>query len=74
MEDNPSLGEEPEVRPRTREGNPRPQGDARAPITRERIAERAYLIWQSEQAGSDDDENWHRAERELMKEQEPEEG
>ncbi len=73
MEDNPNLGEEPEVRPRPREGNPRTQGDARAPITRDRIAERAYLISQSEQAGSDDDENWLRAERELMEEQEPEE-
>ncbi len=74
MEDNPNLGEEPEVTPRTREGNPRPQGDARTPITRERIAERAYLISQSDQAGRDDDENWLRAERELMEEQEPEEG
>ena len=71
MEDNPNLGEEPEVRPRRWEGNP---PGARAPITRERIAERAYLIWQSEQAGSDDDENWLRAERELLEEQEPEEG
>jgi len=69
MEDNPNLGEEPEVRART--SHP---GGARAPITRERIAERAYLISQSEQAGSDDEENWLRAERELMEEQEPEDG
>jgi len=68
MEDNPNLGEEPEVRARTSH-----TGGARAPITRERIAERAYLISQSEQ-GSDDDENGLRAERELMEEQEPEEG
>jgi len=39
------------------------------PVTRERIAERAYLISQSDQAGTDE-ENWLRAERELQEEQE----
>ena len=39
-------------------------------VTRERIAERAYLISQSDQAGTDE-ENWLRAERELQEEQEP---
>jgi Protein of unknown function (DUF2934) len=69
MEDNPNRADEPEVRARTREGNPRTQGAAREPVTRERIAERAYLISQSEQAGRDE-ENWLRAERELLEEQE----
>ena len=50
----------------TREGtNPRTQHAAREPVMRERIAERAYLNSQSEQAGSDE-ENWLRAERELL--------
>jgi hypothetical protein len=68
MEDDPNEAEEPVVRARTREGNPRTQGAAREPVKRERIAERAYLISQSEQAGSDE-ENWLRAERELLEEQ-----
>jgi hypothetical protein len=34
-------------------------------VMRERIAERAYWISQSEEAGSDE-ENWLRAERELQ--------
>jgi hypothetical protein len=68
MED-PNPAEEPEVGASTREGNPRTQGAARKPVTRERIAERAYLISQSEQAGSDE-ENWLGAERELLEEQE----
>ena len=42
---------------------------SRKPVTRERIAERAYLISQSDQAGTDE-ENWLRAERELQEEQE----
>jgi hypothetical protein len=69
MEDDPNPAEEPEVAARTREGNPRTRGAASEPVTRERIAERAYLISQSEQAGSDE-ENWLRAERELLEEQE----
>ena len=69
MEDNPNPAEEARARARTRERNPRTQRAAREPVTRERIAERAYLISQSEQAGSDE-ENWLRAERELLEEQE----
>ena len=40
---------------------------APAPITYERIAERAYKIWESGQGGSEA-ENWHRAEMELKNE------
>lgn len=41
-------------------------GDAESEqVMRERIAERAYWISQSEDAGSDE-ENWLRAERELQ--------
>ena len=69
MEDNPDRAEGAEVRARTRKRNPRTQGAAREPVTRERIAERAYLISQSEQAGSNE-ENWLRAERELLEGQE----
>jgi hypothetical protein len=72
MEDDPNEAEEPVVSARTREGNPRTQGAAREPVTRERIAERAYLISQSEQGGSDE-ENWLRAERELLEEKEQQE-
>ncbi len=72
MEDNPEPAEKAEARARTRERKPRAQRDAREPATRERIAERAYLISQSEQAGSDE-ENWLRAERELLEGQEPQE-
>jgi hypothetical protein len=43
------------------------------PITREMIAERAYLISQSDAAGTDE-ENWLRAERELREEHEPHDG
>ncbi len=43
--------------------------EARKAITRERIAERAYLISQSDQAGTDE-ENWLRAEQELQEEEE----
>ncbi len=67
MEDDPDPTEEPELTAGTREGNPRTQGAAREPVTQERIA--AYQISQSEQAGSDE-ENWLRAERELLEEQE----
>jgi hypothetical protein len=66
MEDNPNLAEEREERAHAGEGDP---PIAREPLTRERIAERAYLISQSEQAGSDE-ENWLRAEQELLEEQE----
>ena len=69
MEDNPNPAEELKVRAPTGERNPPIQSAAREPDTRERIAERAYLISQSEQAGSDE-ENWLRAERELREEQE----
>ena len=41
---------------------------SRKPITRERIAERAYLISRSDQAGTDE-ENWLRAEQELQEEE-----
>ncbi|MEP6752997.1 MAG: DUF2934 domain-containing protein [Candidatus Dormiibacterota bacterium] len=69
MEDNPDPAEEQEVSADRRAENPRTQGAAREPATRERIAERAYLIAQSELAGSDE-ENWLRAEQELLEEQE----
>jgi hypothetical protein len=48
---------------------PTEENPARKPVTREMIAERAYLISQSGQAGTDD-ENWLRAESELQEEQE----
>ena len=64
MEDDLNTSEEPEGFGGLPEENP-----ARNPITRERIAERAYLISQSDQAGTDE-ENWLRAERELQQEQE----
>jgi hypothetical protein len=48
-------------------------GRGREPITRERIAERAYQISQSDQAGTDQ-ENWLRAEEELREEHEAQEG
>ena len=63
-EDNLNTPEEPEVFGGLTEENP-----LRKPMTRERIAERAYLISQSDQAGTDE-ENWLRAERELQEEQE----
>lgn len=44
-----------------------PAKKAPAPITYERIAERAYYISQSGYGGSQDD-NWHRAEAELKNE------
>ena len=72
MKDNPKPAEKTEARARTRERNSRTQRAAREPVTRERIAERAYLISQSEKAGSDE-ENWLRAERELLEGQEPQE-
>jgi len=51
--------------------DPREGGDpSLEPITREMIAERAYLISQSDDAGTDE-ENWLRAERELREEHEP---
>ena len=63
-EDNLNTPEEPEGFGGLTEENP-----SRKPMTRERIAERAYLISQSDQAGTDE-ENWMRAERELQEEQE----
>jgi DUF2934 family protein len=48
---------------------PTEENPSRKPVTREMIAERAYLISQSGQAGTDE-ENWLRAERELQEEQE----
>jgi hypothetical protein len=45
------------------------ENPSRKPVTREMIAERAYLISQSDDAGTDE-ENWLRAERELQEEQE----
>jgi hypothetical protein len=69
MQENPNPAHEPKVRAGTRKGKSRTQGSAPELVTRERIAERAYLISQSEQAGSDE-ENWLRAERELLEAQE----
>jgi len=62
MEDDPNARtpEEEEGAPTRRPG--------REPITRERIAERAYLISQSDRAATDE-ENWLRAEQELREEQ-----
>jgi len=45
------------------------ENPSRQPVTREMIAERAYLISLSGQAGTDE-ENWLRAEKELQEEQE----
>jgi len=45
------------------------ENPSRKPVTREMIAERAYLISLSGQAGTDE-ENWLRAEKELQEEQE----
>ena len=45
------------------------ENPSRKQVTREMIAERAYLISQSDPSGSDE-ENWLRAERELQEEQE----
>jgi hypothetical protein len=73
MEDNPEAAQASEEMDRREEDNPREHGAARQPVTRERIAERAHLISQSDQAGTDE-ENWLRAERELREEQEQEEG
>jgi hypothetical protein len=64
MGDDPNTPEQPEGPGGLAEENP-----SRKPITRERIAERAYLISQSDQAGTDE-ENWLRAEQELQEEQE----
>ena len=63
MEDNPNTMDEPgQVND--------PEAPARRePITEERIAERAFLISQSDRAGTAE-ENWLRAERELREEQE----
>ena len=63
MEEDFNTPEEPEGLGALPEENP-----SRKPLTRERIAERAYLISQSDQAGTDE-ENWLRAERELQEEQ-----
>jgi hypothetical protein len=68
MKDDPNTTEEPEQIV-GEEG----RAARREPITRERIAERAFLISQSDRAGTDE-ENWLRAERELQEEQELEEG
>jgi hypothetical protein len=62
MEDDPNSAEESDVRHGT-------ESAAHENVTWERIAERAYQISQSEDAGSDE-ENWLRAERELLEEQE----
>ena len=64
MGDDLDTPEEPEGFGSLTEENP-----SRKPITRERVAERAYLISQSDQAGTDE-ENWLRAEQELQEEQE----
>jgi hypothetical protein len=63
MDDNPDTAEESEGLSRRDEENPEPE-----PITHKRIAERAHLISQSDQAGTDE-QNWLRAEQELREEQ-----
>jgi len=66
MEDSPNA--------QVPEEDPGEGGDpSLEPITREMIAERAYLISQSDDAGTDE-ENWLRAERELREEHEPQDG
>jgi hypothetical protein len=65
MEDDPNAQTPEEESAPTR-------GRGREPITRERIAERAYQISRSDQAGTDQ-ENWLRAEQELREEQEAQE-
>jgi hypothetical protein len=72
MEENPEGAQDSEEMDR-REDDPRTHGAARQPVTRERIAERAHLISQSDQAGTDE-ENWLQAEQELREEQELQEG
>jgi len=69
MKEDPEASEDSEEMDRREEENPRTHGGALQPVTRERIAERAHLISQSDQAGTDE-ENWLRAERELREEQE----
>ncbi len=73
MEENPEGAQDSEEMDRREEDDPRTHGAARQPVTRERIAERAHLISQSDQAGTDE-ENWLRAEQELREEQELQEG
>jgi hypothetical protein len=73
MEEKPETEQDSEEMDRRGEDKPRTHGAARQPVTRERIAERAHLISQSDQAGTDE-ENWLRAERELQEEQEQQEG
>ena len=73
MEENPEAAQDSEEMDRREADNPRMRGAARQPVTRERIAERAHLISQSDQAGTDE-ENWLRAERELREEQDLQEG
>ena len=72
MEDNPNV-QMPEDNAGKHEEDVRTHQSAYEPITREQIAERAHLISQSDQAGTDD-ENWLRAERELREEREQEDG
>jgi hypothetical protein len=71
MEDDPNPAEESEGRAGAG-GDPRRHDASREKVTWERIAERAYLISESEEAGSDV-ENWLRAERELLEEHERQE-
>ena len=73
MEEDPNAAEDSEEMARPDDDDSRSRGAAREPITRDKIAERAHLISQSDQAGTDE-ENWLRAERELREEQEQEEG
>jgi len=73
MEKDPESAQGSEDVDRREEDDPRMHGAARTPVTRERIAERAHQISQSDQAGTDE-ENWLRAERELREEQELQEG
>jgi hypothetical protein len=73
MEEDPEAAQDTAEMDHREEDDPRMHGAARQPVTRERIAERAHLISQSDQAGTDE-ENWLRAERELREEQELQEG
>jgi hypothetical protein len=73
MEDIPEDAQDSEEMDRREEDDPLMHGAGRQPITRERIAERAHGISQSDQAGTDE-ENWLRAERELREEQEEQDG
>jgi hypothetical protein len=72
MEENPEAAQGPEEMARGEDDSPA-HGAAPEAVSREKIAERAFLISQSDEAGTDE-ENWLRAERELREEQEQQQG